>query len=64
MNDFTCAACKKDYHGTTPIEQGLREHEERKKTMEDYDDGEEIVQVCDPCFQEMMINYRKYHGIE
>ncbi len=53
-NSFTCAVCKKDYLRATPIEQLLVEHEARKKTIEGYDDGEETVEVCDPCYRIVM----------
>jgi hypothetical protein len=50
-NSFICEFCKQDYHRATPREQQLAEHEERKKTVKDYDDGEGTVEVCDPCFR-------------
>lgn len=56
-NSFTCAHCKKDYHRETPVEQQMKEHEERAKKLPDYrlDDG--TVEVCDPCFQIIMRPY-------
>ncbi len=50
-NSFTCAGCSRDFHRGTPLEIQLLEHEERKKTIAGYDDGDEDnVEVCDPCF--------------
>lgn len=53
---FTCEACKKSFHRDRPIEQAYAEHEHRKQTIPDYDDGEEPVEVCDDCFNIIMRN--------
>lgn len=54
-NSFTCEICKKDYHRATPKAQQLAEHQARKKTVAGYDDGEDTVEVCDPCFQQHVL---------
>ncbi len=53
-NHFICAVCKVEFHRITPKQQQLKEHEKRKKTIEGYDDGEEGVEICDPCFKKVM----------
>jgi hypothetical protein len=53
-NSFTCASCHKQYQRITPIEKQQREHEERAKMLLDYDLNDEIVEVCDPCYQKIM----------
>lgn len=53
-NSFTCDACYKEYHRSTPVEQQLREHEERAKMLPDYDLNDETVEICDPCYQKIM----------
>lgn len=55
-NSFTCAGCHKDFHRITPISQQLEEHEQRKKDIPDYDDGEGTVEVCDDCFKNIFDN--------
>lgn len=56
-NHFICHGCRKEFHRITPKEKQMKEHEQRKKTIEGYDDGDvDNVEVCDPCFRKIMKN--------
>ena len=52
-NSFTCHICKQDFHSDGERERALAEHENRKKTVVGYPkDCNELVAVCDLCYQE------------
>lgn len=57
-NHFICAACKIEFHNHTSDEKRWKEHEERAKTLPDYDLNDETVVVCDDCFRKIIANVR------
>jgi hypothetical protein len=54
LNHYTCYNCHQTFIRITPEDQALKEHEERKKIIPDYDDGLEPVLVCNDCFEKVM----------
>lgn len=52
--EYTCTACGETFIMGRDDNEAKAEHEERKKSLPDYDDGLPPQIVCDDCFKAIM----------